>query len=501
MASSSSTTATFAQRLADWEKTFTECYRNGESAFNAQLEQLYRDLVPLCQEHVRNVANFRLVDYIASPIVYSYKTSQGKDGKQVARFEVDWATLHHQVANFKAYQEGQEAQRKRREEEEQEKRREKEEQEEERQRVEKRGKREVRRKREEKKKREEERQREEKEERQREEERRKREEEKQKVEERRKEERGKREQERKTREQERQKAEERRKREQEQEQETDKERNKEETEKRRAKKGKGKTVKPPVEDGPITDAHKDKGKRKAADPVESIQLAPADYRGPQTRKGEIILHITASNMPGHPAYREKLERLAKSKQGKYKSKGMIESHTDKDADADVNKDNKGNDQEAPPTTPTRKMLTQSAKKDTNQDDIPPIRKARLRSKKARQVPEGMVDMVERCMGCTKFKVPCHVKGETGTEPLVPVKHQSCKSCKSRKIYCSFYPGHFYPGRNTVAGQFNLLTPLGSYRKVLKLEEGEDVSAKEKAGEGSFPEDVAELLVQLFEQQG
>ncbi|KAH9483503.1 hypothetical protein JR316_0002971 [Psilocybe cubensis] len=504
MASSSSTTATFAQRLADWEKTFTECYRNGESAFNAQLEQLYRDLVPLCQEHVRDAANFRLVDYVASPVVYSYKTSQGKDGKQVARFEIDWANLHHQVANFKAYQQGQEAQRKRREEEEQEKRREKEEQEEEeRQRVEERRKREVRRKREEKKKREEEeeRQREEEEERQREEERRKREEEKQKVEERRKEERRKREQERKTREQERQKAEERRKREQEQEQETDEERNKEETEKRRAEKGKGKAVEPPVEDGPVTDAHKDKGKRKAADPVESIQLAPADYRGPRTRKGEIIPHITASNMPGHPAYREKLERLAKSKQGKFRSKAIIRSHTDEDADADVDEDDEGDDQEAPPTTPTRKMLTRSAKKDANQDNIPPIRKARSRSEKARQVPEGMVDMVERCTGCTKFKVPCHVKGETGTEPLVPVKHQSCESCKSRKIHCSFYPGRFYPGRNTVAGQFNLSTPLGSYGEVLKLEEGEDVPAKGKAGEGSFPEDVGELLVQLFERQG
>ncbi|KAH9477798.1 hypothetical protein JR316_0010027 [Psilocybe cubensis] len=503
MAASSSTTATFAQRLADWEKKFTECYRNGESAFNAELEQLYRDLVPLCQEHVRDAARFRLIDYVASPVVYSYKVIQGKDGENIYRFEVDWATLKHQVANFKAYQEGQEAQRKRREEEEQEKRREKEEQEEEeRQRVEERRKREVRRKREEKKKREEEeeRQREEEEERQREEERRKREEEKQKVEERRKDERRKREQERRTREQERQKAEERRKREQEQEQEqeTDEERNKEETEKRRAEKGKGKAVEPPVEDGPVTDAHKDKGKRKAADPVESIQLAPADYRGPRTKKGEIIPHITASNMPGHPAYREKLERLAKSKQGKFRSKAIIGSHTDEDADADVDEDDEGDNKGAPPTTPTatptRKMRTRSVKKDT-EDDVPPIRKARSRSQKVRQVPEGMVDMVERCTACIKFKVPCYVKGETGTEPLVPVKHQSCESCKSRKIHCSFYPG-----RNTFVGQF-LTTPLGSYGEALKLEEGEDVPAKGKAGEGSFPEDVGELLVQLFERQG
>uniref|UniRef100_A0A8H7XMQ4 Uncharacterized protein n=1 Tax=Psilocybe cubensis TaxID=181762 RepID=A0A8H7XMQ4_PSICU len=187
-------------------------------------------------------------------------------------------------------------------------------------------------------------------------------------------------------------------------------------------------------------------------------------------------------MPGHPAYREKLERLAKSKQGKFRSKAIIGSHTDKDADADVDKDNKGDNKGAPSTTPTVTPHPEDAK-------------ARSRSQKVRQVPERMVDMVERCTACIKFKVPCYVKGKTGTEPLVPVKHQSCESCKSRKIHCSFYPGH-----NTFVGQF-LTTPLGSYGEALKLEEGEDVPAKGKAGEGLFPEDVEELLVQLFERQG
>ncbi|KAH9477045.1 hypothetical protein JR316_0010961 [Psilocybe cubensis] len=190
-------------------------------------------------------------------------------------------------------------------------------------------------------------------------------------------------------------------------------------------------------------------------------------------------------MPGHPAYREKLERLAKSKQGKFRSKAIIGSHTDKDADADVDKDNKGDNKGAPSTTPTVTPHPEDAhafRKEGHQRRCPP------HSGRRGQDPR-------KCTACIKFKVPCYVKGKTGTEPLVPVKHQSCESCKSRKIHCSFYPGH-----NTFVGQF-LTTPLGSYGEALKLEEGEDVPAKGKAGEGLFPEDVEELLVQLFERQG